>query len=69
MILIQQISNLDLEYIDDINELFEEYYYKYSKKTNFNPEYYESTKIYTKEYFTNTKPIDISKFYFNRNLR
>ena len=61
--------DVDEEYIDDINELFEEYYYKYSKKPNFNPEYYESTKIYTKEYFTYTKPIDISKFYFNRNLR
>jgi flap endonuclease-1 len=61
--------DVDEEYIDDINELFEEYYYKYTKKPNFNPEYYESTKIYTKEYFSYTKPIDISKFYFNRNLR
>ena len=61
--------DVDEEYIDNINELFEEYYYKYSKKPNFNPDYYESTKIYTKEYYTYTKPIDISKFYFNRNLR
>jgi len=61
--------DVDEEYIDEINELFEEYYYKYIKKPNFNPDYYESTKIYTKEYFTYTKPIDISKFYFNRNVR
>jgi len=61
--------DVDEEYIDNINELFEEYYNKYTKKPNFNPDYYESTKIYTKEYYTYTKPIDINKFYFNRNLR
>jgi len=69
--------DVDEEYIDDINEIFEEYYYKYSKKPNFNPDYYESTKIY-KEHFIYSKPFehvkkkvdfDISKFYFNRNLR
>ena len=65
--------DVDEEYIDNINQLFDEYYYKYSKKSNFNPDYYESTKIYTKEYtkeyYTYSKPIDISKFYFNRNFR
>ena len=67
--------DVDEEYIDNINKLFEDYYYKYSKKPNFNPDYYESTKIYTKEYYTYSKPfvpdvkIDISKFYFNRNFR
>ena len=69
--------DVDEEYIDEINELFEEYYYKYSKKPNFNPDYYESTKIYTKEYYNYSKPlvplkgldIDISKYYFNRNFR
>jgi 5'-3' exonuclease len=68
--------DVDEEYIDEINKLFEEYYYKYSKKPNFNPNYYESTKIY-KEHFNYSKPFeyineinfDISKFYFNRNLR
>jgi flap endonuclease-1 len=61
--------DVDEEYIDKINQIFEEYYYKYTKKPNFNPEYYESTKIYTKEYYIHSKPIDINKFYFNRNLR
>ena len=67
--------DVDEEYIDNINKLFEEYYYKYSKKPNFNPDYYESNKIYSKEYYTYSKPfvpevkIDISKFYFNRNFR
>jgi len=62
--------DVDEEYIDSINELFEEYYYKYSKNPFFNPDYYESTKLYTvKENYNNSKPIDISKFYFNRNIR
>jgi len=70
--------DVDEEYIDNINEIFEEYYYKYSKKPNFNPDYYESTKIYSiKEYNTCYKPFyqqneekfDINKFYFNRNFR
>lgn len=62
--------DVDEEYIDNINELFEEYYYKYIKKPFFNPDYYESTKIHAiKENFTYSKPIDINKFYFNRNFR
>ena len=62
--------DVDEEYIDNINKLFEEYYYKYSKNPFFNPDYYESTKLYTvKENYNNSKPIDISKFYFNRNIR
>jgi flap endonuclease-1 len=62
--------DVDEEYIDNINQLFEEYYNKYKKNPFFNPDYYESTKLYTlKENYNYSKPIDISKFYFNRNLR
>ena len=62
--------DVDEEYIDNINEIFEDYYYKYIKKPFFNPDYYESTKIHAiKENFAYSKPIDINKFYFNRNFR
>jgi flap endonuclease-1 len=70
--------DVDEEYIDNINEIFEDYYYKYNKKPNFNPDYYESTKIYTinenntfyKQFsHQNGVKFDINKFYFNRNFR